>query len=234
MDRKIEYIDARTSKNSESLPDVKSESGTVLVMQPYSCEDWQLGPAKDGDVGMDLPVRIKGMEHVEHPPTLYPPLFGTINYEEGWIDIPAGSYARVPSGLHIKMPDDAWVMVRPRSSTGFKIHLDTFGGTIDSGYIGTLLTLVYNRYTLVKKTLCVLKFLVCGAVGLVSKSFAARLAKSIRWGSLRIKDGDRLAQVVLVPKYPLKRIINVDTLPSTIRGTSGFGSSGGSSTPEDQ
>jgi len=223
MDRNIEYIDVRGKSDGTEF----IGPGTILVAQPYDTEDWQLGPAKDGDVGMDLPVRIKGMKDTEHGPELHPPFPGLINFEEGWIDIPPGSYARVPSGLHIKMPDDSWMMVRPRSSTGFKLHLDTFEGTVDSGYTGHLLALVYNRYTLVKRAFCLVKFLMCRLVGSVSKTQATKLEKSINWGALRVQDGDRLIQVLLVPKYPLKKVVNVDVLPSTERGASGFGSSGG-------
>ena len=167
------------------------------------------------------------MKDLEHGPELHPPFPGLINFEEGWIDIPAGSYAKVPSGLHLKMPNDSWLMVRPRSSTGFKLHMDTFEGTVDPGYTGHLLALVYNRYTIIKRVACLVKYLVCGLTGIVSKSLAAKLARSIRWGTMRVKDGDRLIQVVLVPKYPLKKVVNVDVLPDTERGVSGFGSSGG-------
>ena len=223
MDRNIEYIDLRGKEDGAEFED----TGTILVMQPHDIEDWQLGPAKDGDVGMDLPVRIKGMRNLKHGPELYPPFPGLINFDEGWIDIPAGSYARVPSGLHVKMPNDSWLMVRPRSSTGFKLRMDTFEGTIDPGYTGPLLALVYNRYTLVKRALCLIKSVVCALVGTVSPAAAANLARSLAWGTMRVKDGDRLIQVVLVPKYQLKRVVNVDLLPETERGASGFGSSGG-------
>lgn len=224
MDRNIEYIDIRGSHVSGGWP---GSPGNVFVMQPYNIEDWQLGPAKDGDVGMDLPARIKGMKNVEHGPELYPPFPGMINFEEGWIDIPVGSYARIPSGLHVKMPDDSWLMVRPRSSTGFKLRMDTFEGTVDSGYTGPLLALVYNRYTLVKRVFCMIKFTICRMLSAVAPPLAVLLARSLRWGTMRVKDGDRLIQVILVPKYPLKRVVNVDKLPETERGTSGFGSSGG-------
>ena len=232
MSKSIQYIDVRGTSDGTEFGD----SGTLYVEQPYYVEDWKLGPAKDGDVGMDLPVRIKGMktgevmktgESNQLGPELFPPFSGSINYEEGWIDIPAGSYARIPSGIHTKMPNDSWMMVRPRSSTGFKLHVTTFEGTIDSGYTGHLLALVYNRYTIVKRVFCMLKFILCWLIGLMSKSLSMKIARSINWGTVRVREGDRLVQVVLVPKYPLERIIKVDKLPTTERGASGFGSSGG-------
>ena len=38
------------------------------------------------------------------------------------------------------------------------------------------------------------------------------------------KTGDCLSQLILIPKYDLKRIILTSKLPDTKRGTTGFGS----------
>lgn len=223
MGNRIEYIDVRGKEDGHEF----AGPGTILVMQPHDTEFWKLGPAKEADVGMDLPVRIKGIEDPDNCPKLFPPMPGFINKEEGWIDIPAGAYARIPSGIYTKMPDDSWMMVRPRSSTGFKIFLDTFEGTVDPGYTGHLLALVYNRYNLVSRVSCLLKYGVCRIVSLISPSLARYVARAWSWGALRVRDGDRLIQIVLVPKYELQRVVFTDTLPKTERGATRFGSSGG-------
>lgn len=44
--------------------------------------------------------------------------------------------------------------------------------------------------------------------------------------AVRIHQGQRLAQLVLIPIYPLKSIVRVNELPTTQRGDTGFGSSG--------
>jgi len=44
--------------------------------------------------------------------------------------------------------------------------------------------------------------------------------------SKRIYEGDRLSQLIIVPKYDLKSIEQVDELPDTERAESGFGSTG--------
>lgn len=44
--------------------------------------------------------------------------------------------------------------------------------------------------------------------------------------AVRIHQGMRLAQLVLIPTYKLKSIMRVDKLPETQRGGTGFGSSG--------
>lgn len=164
-------------------------------------DHWEMNVKKPGDVGMDLPVRIKGMEDIQiggkpalqiHPE---PPIHNyTINYEEGWVDIPSGGYAELPTALHIKMPDDAWGMIRPRSSTGWKRRLVAFEGTIDSGFTGMLCCLVHNpnQYP------------------------------------VRIMHDDCLTQLVLVKKYELDKVVYVDfdDLPKTERKQDGFGSTG--------
>ena len=44
--------------------------------------------------------------------------------------------------------------------------------------------------------------------------------------SKRVHEGDRLAQLIVVPRYNVINILEVDELPETERGQSGFGSSG--------
>lgn len=163
---------------------------------------WSMSVKKPGDVGMDIPVRIKGMsdiknEHGKPYLQIYPeiPLNNyNINYQEGYVNIPAGGYGELPSAIHLKMPDDAWAMIRPRSSTGWKRKLVVFEGTIDSSFTGMICCLVHNPNSY----------------------------------DVRIYHNDALAQLVLVPKYPLDTILYVDEaeLPETERGQSGFGSTG--------
>lgn len=165
-------------------------SGELYVYQ--SIGEWNLRHAKPGDVGLDLPVRIKGMEHAKPPIQVYPHCDYYINYQEAWVDIPALGYAELPSGLHIKLPDDAWGLIKARSSTGWKKRLNVVEGTIDSQFVGALCCLVFNPNT----------------------------------KPIRVHHEERLAQLILIPKYPLKSIIYCDKLPETIRGDTGFGSSG--------
>ena len=44
--------------------------------------------------------------------------------------------------------------------------------------------------------------------------------------TIRVTQGMKLAQLVLIPKYHLKKIMRVDKLPTTDRANTGFGSSG--------
>lgn len=170
--------------------------------------EWELKHAKPGDVGFDLPVIVNAKNPAHMPRVLeagasqpqplrpyYIAPQGSAEDPIPYIDIPPGGSVEISTGLRIKIPDDAWVSVRPRSSTGWKKRLNVFEGTIDSGYTGPLFALVFNPQHI----------------------------------PVRVHEGDRLAQLVVVPKYPLLAIVRASELPTTNRGSSGFGSSGGQS-----
>lgn len=162
--------------------------------------DWTLKHAKPGDVGFDLPVIVNAHADAYKPKVLpaksyYIAPHGDAEDPVPYIDIPPGGSAEISTGLRIKLPDDAWGSVRPRSSTGWKKRLNVIEGTIDSGYVGPLFVLVLNPQQV----------------------------------TVRVHQGDRLAQLVLIPKYHLANIVRRTALPDTHRGATGFGSSGGQS-----
>lgn len=74
-----------------------------------------------GDVGVDL------MCNIAEPLVLGPRDFNDI-----------------PTGIAIKIPNNTWAMIRPRSSAFFKHRIFVFDGTIDSGYTGELYIGVWN------------------------------------------------------------------------------------------
>lgn len=192
----IEYVDARKDLSKHQRKQGEKQIGELQVQNAFiDVAEWKLGPAKPGDVGMDIPVRIKNMDKhnsggLGSSLRISPHSDYYINYDEGWVDIPPHGYAELPSNLKVKVPDDAWGMIKPRSSTGWRLHIEIFEGVIDTEFTGMLCCLAFNPNN----------------------------------EPVRVKDGDRLAQIILVPKYPLKRIITVNELPKTVRCESGFGS----------
>jgi dUTPase len=169
--------------------------------------------AKPLDVGIDLPVKInvdqakftKSHEEVDRlrNPMLYPDVKEFI-YPDGSKDdqrpfmlVPPFGWAEVPTGISIKLPDDAWGLVKTRSSTGWKRHLDVILGTIDPSYVGLLGTLVYNP-----------------------NSYPVKIYEY----DPKTGKGDCLSQLILIPVYPLDRIVLTSYLPKTVRGKTGFGS----------
>jgi dUTP pyrophosphatase len=169
--------------------------------------------AKEGDVGLDLPVKIlvdqvKFAERNEEPDRLRSPLLhpdlkhyihpnGDDESSVPYLEIPAFGWAEVPSGLAIKLPSNAWGMVKTRSGTAWKKHLIVSTATIDPGYTGLLGTLVYNP-----------------------NQIPVRVFEY----NPETGEGDCLSQLILIPRYPLADLYLVDHLPETERGNSGFGS----------
>jgi len=106
----------------------------------------------------------------------------------------------ISTGLAFELPPGYWMDIRPRSGLGFKGTL-VHPGTLDEGYRGELKIKLFNL--------------------------------SPEWIRFKKegKDGvpDRVAQVRLVKNRPTI-VVEVGVLNETVRGTGGFGSSGG--TPE--
>ena len=146
---------------------------------------FELKHAKPYDIGLDLPVVMDNRLKIEPYQDYY------INHTEKWFDIPPLGLAEIPCGLSIKIPDNAWGNIKPRSSTGWRLKLVVFEGVIDSGYIGPIYILVENPNS----------------------------------RTIRIHEFDKLAQLIVLPKYEPLSIVSVDELPKTIRGITGFGSS---------
>lgn len=101
---------------------------------------WKLKPAKSGDIGLDLPIRIMGSKirqnNCEH--------YIYLDEDPPYIEIPPRTYAELEVGIRVKLPDDSWALVTGRSSTAWKRQLFVIQGVIDSGYVGYLRNLVYN------------------------------------------------------------------------------------------
>lgn len=77
----------------------------------------------EGDVGFDLEVWDTKLSYsVVHP----------------------HSFTTLPTGISVKMGNNSWGMIRPRSSAHFKRGLFVMEGTIDSGYTGKLFINVFN------------------------------------------------------------------------------------------
>jgi dUTPase len=172
--------------------------------------------AKTLDVGLDLPVKIsidkakfaKAGETISklRNAMLYPDLRHYIKPEGSsddpipWLEVPSMGWAEVPSGLSVKLPDDAWGLLTSRSSTIWKLHLISIPSNIDIGYIGQLGMLVHNP-----------------------NNYPVRVHEY----NNETKTGDKLGQLILIPVYRPNAIILVDKLPNTDRGSTGFGSTTG-------
>lgn len=65
-------------------------------------------------------------------------------YVSETVTIPAHSFADVPSGVHVQLPNGYWGFLTGRSSTIRKRGLLVVTGIIDTGYTGELFSAVQN------------------------------------------------------------------------------------------
>lgn len=78
-----------------------------------------------GDAGFDLEV--------------WNPETGSLGYF-----IPSGQFRELATGIKVKVDDNSWGCIRPRSSTFRHRKLFVMEGTIDCGYTGELFIIVFN------------------------------------------------------------------------------------------
>lgn len=78
-----------------------------------------------GDAGFDLEV--------------WNPVKGSAGYF-----IPSGQFRELATGLKVKVGNNSWGCIRPRSSTFRHRKLFVMEGTIDCGYTGELFIIVFN------------------------------------------------------------------------------------------
>lgn len=155
----------------------------------------------------------------EHPiPGLIEMLFATIREDEvghapirkhpsdagldltcsRYISIYPGQKAQIPTNIRVAIPEGHFGLIIPRSSTMFVKGLHILPGLIDSGYRGEIMIVALNP----------------------APPGPAR--------NVHIGEGERLAQLIVLPKVEIEVIkVAESKLPSGERGTDGFGSTGG-------
>lgn len=161
--------------------------------------------AKEGDVGLDVPVALPFKKSYEGELAEYyadcnmndeePDQNLVNNIKHGCITINPGERKLLPTDIKLEIPKGYWVAIEARSSTS-KMSLIVPKGVIDEGYRGEIFAQVIN----------------------VGKK------------PVYIYHGDRLVQMILQKNETSRlNIEEVDILSKSERGESGFGSSGQSS-----
>lgn len=97
---------------------------------------------------MRIPVRLDDylpdMGEAKMPIRSHPDDAGWDLYVSADTTVPAHSFADVPSGVRMQLPNGYWGMLTGRSSTIRKRGLLVVQGIIDTGYTGELFSAVWN------------------------------------------------------------------------------------------
>ena len=158
--------------------------------------------AKDGDVGLDIPVALPYIKGYEKTVSDYIMRCKELDCEvdndivndlkHGTIIIKPGERYLVPTDIRIEIPKGYWASIEARSSTS-KRSLIVPKGVIDEGYRGELFAQIIN----------------------------------VGNHSVTIHHGDRLIQLIMHERIVKDfEVIEVDELSESERGETGFGSSG--------
>lgn len=120
----------------EMLEKYEVSSRLVEIPLPIVCEDSKYMPqyANDTDACMDLKIKVTKEIGVEKEPGVYATSIG-----------PNESIV-VSTGIKMKIPENYFVQIFPRSSTGFKLHcrLANTVGIIDTGYRDEIKLKIHN------------------------------------------------------------------------------------------
>lgn len=116
---------------------------------------------------------------------------GSDIHADEFVEIPAGGYAAVSTGISVQAFKGHYIQVASRSGLMFRHGVMATAGVIDEDYTGEVKVILFNS----------------GAE------------------DFHVKVGDRIAQLIQLPvNYAAPRV--VQSLEETLRGESGFGSTG--------
>lgn len=119
-------------------------------------------------------------------------------YADDDVFIKEGETAVVPTGLGLSIPSGLYGKIEDRSSLA-SIGLRTGAGIVDSGYAGEIRVVLHNLNNKTDST--------------------------YRGQGYLVKKGQRVAQLVIQAVIPV-RLVEVEKLETSERGTNGFGSTG--------
>lgn len=135
-----------------------------------------------------------------------------------------GERALVGTGVAISLPEGLEAQIRPRSGQAYKRGLTVLNtpGTIDPGYRGEVKVLLYNSNPVYQ--LEDLQNIDSGA------PWVRRLKTALEARRLTIEKGERIAQMVIA-RFQRPEVQIVETLPDSVRGEGGIGSTGRKTRP---
>ena len=130
--------------------------------------------------------------------------------------IAPGVRAKIPTGLAFEIPYGYELQIRPRSGITSKTGLRVQLGTIDAGYRGEVSVLIDN-IDVPKES---------GVQRNIRGELDTIMQQKFHRDGYIIREGDRIAQAVLVPVYHAEFSVVEEFAVLTMRGSNGFGSTG--------
>ena len=121
-------------------------------------------------------------------------------------ELEVGGYALFDTGIQMSLPKDRVGNIKPRSGLAVKYGIDTMAGVIDSDYRGEIKVILINH-------------------GKSPVTFRKGDRAILNDFSLRIRKGDRIAQLVVTTYHADVQEV-MEELETTARGEGGFGSTG--------
>lgn len=132
--------------------------------------------------------------------------------------------AVIKTDIAVNIPKGYVGLLTSRSGVSSKTHLVIETGKIDTGYTGNLGINIKNDTNTVSGYNIPAIFDITGELKSIDTVY--------QYGTYQINQGDKLAQLVIVPiETPVLKIVD-DFHHETVRGTKGFGSSGFSNPKE--
>ncbi|QWH63932.1 deoxyuridine 5'-triphosphate nucleotidohydrolase (plasmid) [Bacillus mycoides] len=168
---------------------------------------------------MNLRVKIKRLKDVELPRYAreFDAGFDLVAAED--VIIKPGETKVIPTGLAFELPPGYEMQIRPRSGMSRKTKLRVVLGTIDSGYRGEVGVIADNASII--EYVSQPRF----ATGILAGDNDFNVTKPIKYETILISKGDRIAQGVIAP-VEIAHFVEVDELSVSDRGVGGFGSTG--------
>lgn len=126
-----------------------------------------------------------------------------------------GATIIIPTGIALKIPKGYFGKIYSRSGMSYKKDIDVYAGVIDSQYLGEIKVIVKRRP---KMLWSVFQYTGINSI--------CRILSVKPYGEVKIKEGDRIAQIVFHKFY----MFDFDEVShfgeATTRGKYGFGHSG--------
>lgn len=195
----------------------------IKYLENYD-KNWGHLEFKQGNSAVDLraaiskPIKIYPGTHVVIPTGISVELISSIRDKENYYSENGDIHTSISKRREVSFEEDTIeLQVRPRSGLSARQGLVNVIGTIDSSYRGEIGAIVYN-----------LNSSVIPYVDIDSDEFDADNPIEVLYNKnaeVVINPGDRIAQLI-VSNIIKPRVVEVDNLSDTERGSKGFGSSG--------